>query len=123
MNQHGVARMCRLLAVLQPSLSALGAPGGVFRPEAARAFDKARRPPGAGAGLARARAPRAPQQGAAAVAGPAPCAPPRPAAAVLGARCLAQAAPRRPRLAEAAQASADAAQVEPGCGRGSRAAS
>ncbi len=49
MNQHGVARMCRLLAVLQPSLSALGAPGGVFRPEAARAFDKARRPPGASA--------------------------------------------------------------------------
>lgn len=40
LNWHGVARMCRLLAVLQPSLSALGAPGGVFRPEAARAFDK-----------------------------------------------------------------------------------
>ncbi|KAK9837523.1 hypothetical protein WJX81_008555 [Elliptochloris bilobata] len=42
LNQHGVTRMCRLLAVLQPSLSALGAPGGAFRPEAARAFDKAR---------------------------------------------------------------------------------
>ena len=42
LNAHGVARMCRLLAVLQPSLSALGAPGGAFRPEAARAFDKAR---------------------------------------------------------------------------------
>lgn len=42
LNAHGVTRMCRLLAVLQPSLSALGAPGGAFRPEAARAFDKAR---------------------------------------------------------------------------------
>lgn len=41
-NQHGVARMCRLLAVLQPGLSSLGAAGGAFRPEAARAFEKAR---------------------------------------------------------------------------------
>eukprot|EP00891_Asterochloris_glomerata_P001516 jgi/Astpho2/1516/Aster-x0064 len=39
LNQHGVARMCRMLAVLQPALSALGASGG-FRPEAARSFDK-----------------------------------------------------------------------------------
>lgn len=41
-NQHGVARMCRLLAVLQPALSSLGAAGGAFRPESARAFEKAR---------------------------------------------------------------------------------
>jgi hypothetical protein len=41
-NQHGVARMCRLLAVLQPALSSLGATGGAFRPESARAFEKAR---------------------------------------------------------------------------------
>jgi hypothetical protein len=41
-NQHGVARMCRLLAVLQPVLASLGAAGGAFRPEAARAFEKAR---------------------------------------------------------------------------------
>ena len=39
LNQHGVARMCRMLAVLQPALSAMGASGG-FRPEAARSFDK-----------------------------------------------------------------------------------
>ncbi|KAK9815816.1 hypothetical protein WJX72_010122 [[Myrmecia] bisecta] len=42
MNQHGVARMCRMLAVLQPALSALGATGGFFRPEASRQFEKAR---------------------------------------------------------------------------------
>jgi hypothetical protein len=41
-NQHGVARMCRLLAVLQPALSSLSAAGGAFRPESARAFEKAR---------------------------------------------------------------------------------
>lgn len=41
-NQHGVARMSRLLAVLQPALSSLGATGGAFRPESARAFEKAR---------------------------------------------------------------------------------
>lgn len=34
--------MCRLLAVLQPALSSLGATGGAFRPESARAFEKAR---------------------------------------------------------------------------------
>ena len=42
MNQHGIARMCRLLAVVQPALSSLGAAGGAFRPESARAFEKAR---------------------------------------------------------------------------------
>ena len=42
MNQHGIARMCRLLAVVQPALSSLGAAGAAFRPESARAFEKAR---------------------------------------------------------------------------------
>lgn len=41
-NQYGVSRMCRLLAVLQPALSSLGTAGGAFRPESARAFEKAR---------------------------------------------------------------------------------
>lgn len=35
--------MCRMLAVLQPALGALGGePGVLFRPEAARAFERAR---------------------------------------------------------------------------------
>jgi hypothetical protein len=38
----GVARMVRQLTVLQPGLAAAGAAGGAFRPEAVRAFERAR---------------------------------------------------------------------------------
>ena len=43
-NHHGVTRMRRLLAVLQPGLSALGSRGGrtPAQPQAVRAFDRAR---------------------------------------------------------------------------------
>lgn len=41
-NAHGVDRICKMLAVLQPALSALGASTGLFRPEASRLFEKAR---------------------------------------------------------------------------------
>ena len=42
MNQAGLARMCRMLAVLQPFLAGLGATMSLFRPEAARHLEKAR---------------------------------------------------------------------------------
>ena len=42
LNQAGLARVCRMLAVLQPFLAALGAAGGLFRPEAARQLERAR---------------------------------------------------------------------------------
>ena len=42
LNQAGLARMCRMLAVLQPFLAAMGAAGGLFRPEAARQLERAR---------------------------------------------------------------------------------
>lgn len=42
MNQAGLARMCRMLAVLQPFLAGLGATMSMFRPEAARHLEKAR---------------------------------------------------------------------------------
>ncbi len=43
LNAEGVGRMCRMLAVLQPALGVLGGEAGVlFRPEAARAFERAR---------------------------------------------------------------------------------
>ncbi len=38
-RQHGVARMCRLLAVLQLALASLGAAGSALRPKAERAFE------------------------------------------------------------------------------------
>ena len=38
-NQHGVARISRMLTVLQPTLTSLG---GTARPEASKHFDKAR---------------------------------------------------------------------------------
>lgn len=38
-NQHGVARMCRMLTVLQPTLASLGGSTG---PDASKPFDKAR---------------------------------------------------------------------------------
>lgn len=39
-NQHGVARVCHMLAVVQPALSAL-VPTGGYRPEAAKHFERA----------------------------------------------------------------------------------
>ncbi len=42
MNQAGLARMCRMLAVLQPFLAALGAATGLFRPDLARHLERAR---------------------------------------------------------------------------------
>ncbi|PRW57112.1 exocyst complex component SEC8 [Chlorella sorokiniana] len=43
LNHLGVQRMCRMLASLQPALSGVGTTGtGSFRPEAARAFDRAK---------------------------------------------------------------------------------
>lgn len=41
-NAGGVARMNRQLSVLQPVLAAAGAAGGQYRPEAVRAFERAR---------------------------------------------------------------------------------
>jgi len=41
-NAGGVARMNRQLSVLQPGLAAAGFGGGQFRPEAVRAFERAR---------------------------------------------------------------------------------
>ena len=41
-NKAGVAKLSRILAVLQPFLAALGAEGGLFRPQAARYLEKAR---------------------------------------------------------------------------------
>ena len=38
-SQHGVARMCRMLTVLQPTLASLGGPTKV---DATKHFDKAR---------------------------------------------------------------------------------
>lgn len=41
-NKAGVAKLSRILAVLQPFLAALGAEGGLFRPDAAHHLEKAR---------------------------------------------------------------------------------
>ena len=42
LNKAGVAKMSRILAVLQPFLVSLGAEGGMYRPEITKHLEKAR---------------------------------------------------------------------------------